>query len=142
MGSTWLPRRQVKGPVRSHAGRSSQLTTRTEDRTPWIDVHGHVGRCFLGGFDVGHPLIGLLGEVAMSDAFASMQAGRVTAASVAAVADLAVFGIDSAGGLCADRAFGPDEARADHDRQLRGITGLLADAEIETVMAAANILDS
>ena len=115
------------------------MTTRTEDRTAWIDVHGHAGRCFLGGLDAGHPLIGLLGEVTTEAAFASMRAGRVTAASVATVADLAVLGVDSAGGLCADRPFGPGEARVDHDRQLRGITGLLSDAKIEAVLKAADI---
>ena len=60
----------------------------------------------------GHPLISLLGEVATHDAFASMRAGRVTAVSVATVADLAVLGVDSAGGLCADRPFGPGEIGA------------------------------
>ena len=115
------------------------MTTRVEDRGPWIDVHGHAGRCFLGGLDAGHPLISLLGAVTTEAAFVSMRAGRVTAASVATVADLAVLGIDSAGGLCADRPFDPGEARVDHDRQLRGITGLLAGAKIEAVLNAADI---
>ena len=115
------------------------MTTLTDRRAPWIDVHGHAGRCFLGGLERGHPLLALLGPVTTHDAFNSMRAGCVTAASVATVADLAVLGVDSSGGLRADRPFGPGEARADHDRQLQGITGLIAEAGIAMALTAADI---
>jgi hypothetical protein len=37
-------------------------------RGPWIDVHGHAGRCFLAGLQDGHPMVAALGAASVTDA--------------------------------------------------------------------------
>lgn len=91
------------------------------DAHMWVDVHAHPGRCFLRGMAPEDPLLGLLGADTMDQSLIELKEGGVALASFATVADLRVLGANADGGLCAVRDFGPGEARADHDRQIRAL---------------------
>ncbi|MCU1353115.1 MAG: hypothetical protein JWM05_2324 [Acidimicrobiales bacterium] len=95
------------------------------DDGPWIDVHGHPGRCFLAGMAADHPLSVLLDGEQVADALrASRQAG-MRAVGLSTVSDLLVLAPDADGGLRAAREFAPGEAYADHRRQLDSLVALL-----------------
>lgn len=100
-----------------------------DDRShgPWVDVHAHPGRCFLGGLPSTSPLVQLLGGDESVARVRSSAAGEVSVVATATVADLAVLGVRPDGGLYAERAFEPGEAAADHGRQLEALSTLVAD---------------
>ncbi len=102
---------------------------------PWIDVHAHPGRCFLGGLG-DHPLAEMLGGDASPAALEAVGASAVTAASFSTVADLLVLGISPEGGIVASRDFEPGEAAADHERQLRALVQLTARPDARAVLVA------
>jgi membrane dipeptidase len=111
----------------------------TSGNRPWIDVHGHPGRCFLAGMDVAHPLSVLLDGQRVAEALhASRQAG-MRAVGLSTVSDLLVLGADAEGSLRAVRDFAPGEAYADHRRQLDGLVSLLASAGALLVRTAADL---
>ncbi|MEZ5380736.1 MAG: membrane dipeptidase [Microthrixaceae bacterium] len=106
---------------------------------PWIDIHGHPGRCFLGGLDAGSPLVQLLGGDEAAVRVGSASAGEVSVVAAASVADLAVLGMNDEGGLYAERQFAPGEAAADHGRQLAAIQALAAMHDVELVLGCDDI---
>ncbi len=89
---------------------------------PWVDLHAHPGRCFLAGYEDTSPLVAQLGRPDVVGSIASAAQAGVCCVSTSTVADLAVLRPNAAGGLGAGREFEAGEARADHDRQLSGLT--------------------
>lgn len=106
---------------------------------PWIDVHGHPGRCFLGGLSSTSPLVEALGPDASVERVVSSLVGEVAVVNAATVADLAVLGARPEGGLFAAREFRPGEAAADHKRQLNALAELLAASEVHAVRSPDDI---
>jgi len=98
----------------------------TSQHGPWIDLHAHPGRCFLAGYDDASPLVQLLGQSTARGSIEAAAAAGVCSVSVSTVADLAVLQPTPSGGFGAGREFESGEARADHDRQMLGLTDLFA----------------
>jgi membrane dipeptidase len=108
-------------------------------RGPWIDLHGHAGRCFLAGLPAGHPMVAALGPASVAGAVRAAVAAGVTALTLATVSDFAVLRPDPVTGLRAHRDFGPGEAYADHRRQLEAIRRAVAAAGAEVATSAADV---
>lgn len=106
---------------------------------PWVDIHAHPGRCFLGGLEPSAPLVALLGADESVDRVRSLAAGEVSVVNASTVADLAVLGMTPAGGLCAERSFEPGEAAADHSRQIDALTALVSSGEVRAILAPDDI---
>ncbi len=102
---------------------------------PWVDVHAHPGRCFLGGLG-DSPLAEMLGGDGSAEAVDAVAASAVTAASFATVADLLVLGVSPEGGISATRDFQPGEAAADHDRQLLSLVELTERSDTHMIRTA------
>lgn len=109
------------------------------ERGPWIDLHGHAGRCFLTGLAAGHPMVAALGAASVADAVRAAGAAGVTALTLATVSDFAVLRPDPVTGLRAHRKFRPGEAYADHRRQLEGIRRAVTAAGAEVATSAADV---
>ena len=107
--------------------------------TPWIDVHGHAGRCFLAGLEDGNPLVAQLGGPDVATALSAAHTAGLAAITLATVADLLVLSPDATVGLRARRPFRPGEAYADHRRQLDAIGRAVADAGVSVAVTAQNI---
>lgn len=119
-------------------------TTATRTRGPhgpWIDIHAHPGACFAAERPAGSSphLDGIVGANRAVAAIGDIRASELTVSSFATVADLAVIGFVSGGGLGAVREFDPGEALADHDRQLRRIGALAEGGLIELVSGTADV---
>ena len=108
-------------------------------RAPWVDVHAHPGRCFLGGLPADDLLGQLLGGDGSDDAVSGIAAAGMAAVSFATVTDLSVIGARPDGSLYARREFEPGEAYADHHRQLAAIRALGERHELPLVRSAADI---
>ena len=109
------------------------------DHGPWIDIHAHPGRCFLGGLPPSSPFVALLGAEEARGRVGSSRDGEVSVVNASTVGDLAVLGVRPEGGLYASRAFGPGEAVADHVRQMGALNDLLADASVQAVRGPDDI---
>jgi len=109
------------------------------DRGPWIDLHGHAGRCFLAGLPAQHPMVTALGAASIEDAVRTAQAAGMTALTLATVSDFAVLRPDPVTGLRAHRDFRPGEAYADHRRQLEAIRRDIAAVGAEVATSAAGV---
>jgi membrane dipeptidase len=109
------------------------------ERGPWIDLHGHAGRCFLAGLPAGHPMVAALGAASVAGAVRVARAAGMTAVCLATVSDFAVLRPDPVTGLRAHRDFGPGEAYADHRRQLEAIRRAAAAAGAEVATSAAGV---
>lgn len=109
------------------------------ERGPWIDLHSHAGRCYLAGRPAGHPAVTALGAASVSGALRDAAAAGVTALMLATVSDFAVLRPDLVSGLRAFRDFAPDEAYADHRRQLEAIRRAVAAAGAEVATSAARV---
>ncbi len=106
---------------------------------PWVDVHAHPGRCFLGGLPATSPFVQFLGP---EDAIASIRSasnGELSVVNASTVADLAVIGPNSSGGLGTIREFEPGEAAADHARQLEVMNSQLVEGGIRLVLHPSDI---
>jgi membrane dipeptidase len=110
-----------------------------DGRGPRIDLHSHVGRCFLAGLPAGHSMVAALGAAAVADAIQAARAAGMTALVLSAVADFAVLRPDPATGLRARRDFRAGEAYADYQRQVAGIREAAAEAGAEVVASAADL---
>lgn len=106
---------------------------------PWVDVHAHPGRCFLGGLAESSPLVQMFGPDDSVNRVRSSATGEVAVVNTATVGDLAVIAPNASGGLGAGREFEPGEAVRDHDRQLAAVDTLLAHHDIRTVLAPDDI---
>jgi len=107
--------------------------------TPWIDIHGHAGRCFLAGLDSSDVVVRGLGGPDVSSAYSSAKDAGLAAVTLSTVADLRVLAPDSAKGLRAAREFRQGEAYADHQRQLQEIERLVHAAGAEIAVTAADV---
>jgi len=107
--------------------------------TPWIDIHGHAGRCFLAGLDSSDVVVRGLGGPEVSSAYSSAKDAGLAAVTLSTVADLRVLAPDSAKGLRAAREFRQGEAYADHQRQLQEIERLVHAAGAEIAVTAADV---
>lgn len=103
-------------------------------------MHAHPGRCFLAGLGEQHPLAQLLGADGSVTALQSARDAGLAAVSFATVADLLVLAPTPEGGLHAGRPFREGEARADHDRQLKGLRQAMDDAGAQIARTADDIL--
>ncbi len=106
---------------------------------PWVDIHAHPGRCFLGGLPKTSPFVQLLGAEDAVVSFRSASAGEVSVLNASTVGDLAVIGPNSTGGLGAARDFDAGEAVADHERQLDAMHAQLLDGGIKLVLDPSDI---
>lgn len=108
-------------------------------RQPWVDLHGHAGRCFLAGRSGSDPFVSTLGAEDIRAALAAAAASGLAAITLSTVADLRVLAPDPVKGLAASREFGRGEAYGDHRRQLDAITSALADLGVPVVVSAAEV---
>ena len=119
---------------------SAPIPPLTAHSLPWVDIHAHPGRCFLGRArpvdTVGEP--GELDQTARRTADAIRAAG-LAAVSYSSVSDLRVIGLNPAGGLTETRPFAPGEAVADHLRQLDRIASISAMCDLPIALTAADV---
>ena len=106
---------------------------------PWVDVHAHPGRCFLGGMPTSSPFVQFLGAEDAIARFRSASNGEVSVVNASTVADLAVIGPNSSGGLGTVREFEPGEAAADHARQLDVMNSQVLEGGIRLVLNPSDI---
>jgi membrane dipeptidase len=90
-----------------------------------VDVHCHPGRFFLEGLPTDTAAVRALGPPFADQALEELNAGHVSAAVFAAVADMRVLEV-SALGVRATRDFAPGEAYADYQRQIAQLKAILA----------------
>ena len=105
----------------------------------WIDLHAHPGRCFLAGLDHADPLVRMLGGEEIAAALAAANAAGMAAVTLSTVADLRVLTPDPVRGLRAARQFKPDEAYADHRRQLDQISRAVEAAGAQVAVTATDV---
>ncbi|MCC7411382.1 MAG: membrane dipeptidase [Gammaproteobacteria bacterium] len=98
------------------------------ERHVTVDVHCHPGRFFLSRLPRQTAMTRALGPPFETQAIADLNAGRVSAALFAGVADMQLLEL-SAQGIHAARQFAPGEAYADYQRQIAGLKRLVADHE-------------
>jgi membrane dipeptidase len=84
-------------------------------------------------------MVTALGAASVSGALRDAAAAGVTALMLATVSDFAVLRPDPVSGLRAFRDFAPDEAYADHRRQLEAIRRAVAAAGAEVTTSAARV---
>lgn len=106
---------------------------------PWVDVHAHPGRCFLGGLPKTSPFVQFLGPEGAITGFRSASNGEVSVVNASTVGDMAVIGPNSSGGLGVFRDFEPGEAAADHARQLVAMNSQLVEGGIRLVLDPSDI---
>ncbi len=106
---------------------------------PWVDIHAHPGRCFLGGLDPAAPMVQLLGADDGPQRVLTAQSAGVAAVNASTVGDLVVLGLTPKGGLAATREFEPGEAEADHTRQLAALAALVGAPGIQAVLGPEDI---
>jgi membrane dipeptidase len=106
---------------------------------PWIDIHAHPGRCFLGGLPPSSPFVAMLGADESAARVQSSAEGEVSVVNASTVGDLAVLGVRPDGGLYASRPFETGEAAADHARQIQALDGLLSERSVRAVLGPDDI---
>jgi membrane dipeptidase len=106
---------------------------------PWVDIHAHPGRCFLGGLEPSSPFVALLGPEESLARVRSSRDGEVAVVNASTVGDLAVLGVRADGGLYASRPFETGEAAADHVRQMNALNTLFAETSVRAVLVPADI---
>lgn len=106
---------------------------------PWVDVHAHPGRCFLGGLPDDDGMRRMLGGDGSDVALDDVVAAGMAAVSFATVTDVRVIGARPDGSLFARREFEPGEVYADHRRQLDAIRSLAERHDLPIVRGAADV---
>ena len=109
------------------------------ERHPTVDTHSHPGRFFLKQLPYQTPSTRALGEPFELQAIADLNAGRVSAALFAAVADMRLLETTPASGLHAARDFQPGEAYADYQRQLAELKALVSKRELAAGLNPSDI---
>ena len=99
-------------------------------RHPSIDTHAHPGRFFLKELSYQTPTTQAFGAPFEQAAIADLNAGYVSAALFAAVADMRLLEMTATGGLHAGKDFQPGEAYADYKRQIGLLKSLLTNREL------------
>lgn len=92
---------------------------------PSIDIHAHPGRFFLRGLPEDAPAVRAFGAPDEPQVIADLNAGHVSAALFAAVADMQVLGVSKTG-IRGVRNFKPGEAIADYARQIADLRALIS----------------
>jgi len=111
------------------------------DQVISVDVHCHPGMFFFNGMEIpDDPLLGKMASIAGFEArtIADMNAGGLSAALFATVADIKLIGASETAGLFARREFEPGEAYADHMRQMSVLKSIV---ESEAATAALSVAD-
>jgi membrane dipeptidase len=104
-----------------------------------IDTHCHPGRFFLGHLPYQTPTTRAFGEPFEQRAIADLNAGRVSAALFAAVADMRLLDMTPQG-MHAGKDYQPGEAYADYRRQLAELKALVASHELAKALNPSDIL--
>jgi membrane dipeptidase len=99
-------------------------------RHPSIDTHAHPGRFFLKNPSYQTPTTRAFGAPFEQAAIADLNAGDVSAALFAAVADMRLLEMTATGGLHAGKDFKAGEAYADYKRQMSLLKALLTNREL------------
>lgn len=93
---------------------------------PWVDLHAHPGRCFVG-------------PARLAAAAAAARSAGLAATSFSTVGDLAILGFDAAGRIVQTREFEEGEAGRDHDRQLAALASLRGREDVLVVEGAGDV---
>src|SRR5271168_116724 len=109
------------------------------ERHPSVDTHCHPGRFNLGHLPYQTPTTKAFGEPFTARVIADLNAGHVSAALWAAVADLPLLEATPQGLLHAGREFQPGEAYANYRRQLNELNALLNDHELARGLNPADV---
>ncbi|MDP9008363.1 MAG: membrane dipeptidase [Pseudomonadota bacterium] len=112
------------------------------DRHPSVDTHSHPGRFFLRNLPFQSPTTRAFGEPFEAKAIADLNAGHVSAALIAAVADARLLEPTSTQGLHAGKEFQAGEAYGDYRSQLAQLRALLADQRLIAGLVPANIINA
>jgi membrane dipeptidase len=103
-----------------------------------VDTHCHPGRFFLGHLTYETPGTRAFGEPFEERAIADLNAGNVSAALFAAVADMRLLE-PTAQGIHAVKDYQPGEAYADYQRQLAELTALVSSHKISEALNPSDI---
>jgi len=109
------------------------------ERHASIDTHCHPGRFFLSHLPYQTPTTKSFGEPFAAQAIADLNAGRVSAALFAAVADMRLIEATPQGSLHAGREFQPGEAYADYRRQLDVLKSLINNHELARGLSPSDV---
>jgi membrane dipeptidase len=104
-----------------------------------VDTHCHPGRFFLSHLPYQTPTTQSFGEPFEERAIADLNAGHVSAALFAAVADMRLIEATPQGALRAGRDFEPGEAYADYRRQLDELKRLVKNHELARGLNPADV---
>jgi membrane dipeptidase len=107
-------------------------------RHPSVDTHAHPGRFFLKDLPYETPATRAFGAPFEAQAVADLHAGHVSASLFAAVADMRLLE-QGPKGIRAVREFGPGEAYADTQRQVKVMQALVASRLVGPGLNAADI---
>ena len=111
------------------------------DRVPAVDIHAHPGRTFFRDAEdlsLSVRIFSLRGT-READAIDDMLAGRLAAASFAAVADFQVLSFSKTAGLFAGRPFAAGEAWTSYQRQIANLKALTARLPLRSALEPGDI---
>jgi membrane dipeptidase len=108
------------------------------ERHASVDTHSHPGRFFLSHLPYQTPTTKAFGEPFEERAIADLNAGQVSAALFAAVADMRLLEM-SAQGLHAAREYQPGEAYADYRRQLGELKTMVRNRELARGLSPSDV---
>ena len=111
------------------------------DRVPAVDVHAHPGRTFFRDAEdlsLSVRIFSLRGT-READAIDDMLAGRLAAASFAAVADFQVLSFSKTAGLFAARPFAAGEAWSSYQRQIANLKALTERLPLRSALEPGDI---
>ncbi len=111
------------------------------DRVPAVDVHAHPGRTFFRDAEdlsLSVRIFSLRGT-READAINDMLAGRLAAASFAAVADFQVLSFSKTAGLFAARPFAAGEAWSSYQRQIANLKALTERLPLRSALEPGDI---
>ncbi len=111
------------------------------DRVAAVDIHAHPGRTFFRDAQgLSLPLrIYRLKGTREPEAIEDMRAGKLAAASFAAVADFQVLGMSKGAGLYAARPFAEGEAWASYQRQIANLKAMAARLALKPVLEPEDV---
>jgi membrane dipeptidase len=108
-------------------------------RHPSVDTHCHPGLFILAHLPYETPTTRAFGEPFEARAIGDLNAGRVSAALFAAVADLRLLEMSTTSGMHAAGDYRPGEAYADYQRQLAELKSLVTKPELAKGLSPADI---
>jgi membrane dipeptidase len=104
-----------------------------------VDTHCHPGRFFLSHLPYQTPTTKSFGDPFEERAIADLNAGQVSAALFAAVADMRLIEATPQGALHAGREFQPGDAYADYRRQLEELQLLVKNHELARGLSPSDV---